>query len=60
MGQDEAKVALCVAVYNHYKRIQHMQAAAEADVELQKSQHSAARPHGQRKDAACPDAGAAF
>ena len=35
IGQDRAKVALSVAVYNHYKRI----AAAESgdDVELQKS-----------------------
>ncbi len=37
MGQDEAKKALCVAVYNHYKRIQHMQTTSKADVELQKS-----------------------
>ena len=37
VGQDEAKKALCVAVYNHYKRIQHMQSGVKADVELQKS-----------------------
>ena len=37
VGQDEAKKALCVAVYNHYKRIQHMQTTSKADVELQKS-----------------------
>ena len=37
VGQDAAKKALCVAVYNHYKRIQHMQAGNKADVELQKS-----------------------
>ena len=34
IGQEEAKVALAVAVYNHYKRIYF---AAESDVELQKS-----------------------
>ena len=33
IGQDEAKVALSVAVYNHYKRIYFSQ---ETDVELQK------------------------
>ena len=34
VGQDEAKVALSVAVYNHYKRIY---LANDSDVELQKS-----------------------
>ena len=34
IGQDEAKIALSVAVYNHYKRIF---AAKDSDVELQKS-----------------------
>ncbi len=34
IGQDEAKVVLSVAVYNHYKRILSQ---AESDVELQKS-----------------------
>ena len=34
IGQDEAKIALAVAVYNHYKRIYF---GAESDVELQKS-----------------------
>jgi ATP-dependent Clp protease ATP-binding subunit ClpX len=34
IGQDEAKIALSVAVYNHYKRIY---LAEESDVELQKS-----------------------
>ena len=37
VGQDAAKKALCVAVYNHYKRIQHMTGSSKADVELQKS-----------------------
>ena len=34
IGQDVAKRALAVAVYNHYKRIRHM---GKLDVELQKS-----------------------
>lgn len=34
VGQDEAKKALSVAVYNHYKRIYH---GFESDVEIQKS-----------------------
>ncbi len=34
VGQDEAKIALAVAVYNHYKRIYF---GASSDVELQKS-----------------------
>lgn len=34
VGQDEAKKALCVAVYNHYKRIYY---ESNGDVELQKS-----------------------
>ena len=34
VGQDEAKIALAVAVYNHYKRIYF---GEESDVELQKS-----------------------
>ena len=34
IGQDKAKVALSVAVYNHYKRIFYQH---EADVEIQKS-----------------------
>ena len=37
VGQDAAKKALCVSVYNHYKRIQHLQSGNKADVELQKS-----------------------
>ena len=34
IGQEEAKVALSVAVYNHYKRIYF---GGDSDVELQKS-----------------------
>ena len=37
IGQDKAKKALSVAVYNHYKRIACMNKNAEPDVELQKS-----------------------
>ena len=36
IGQDEAKIALSVAVYNHYKRIY---LASDTDVELQKTYH---------------------
>ena len=36
VGQEEAKRTLSVAVYNHYKRVQMMQ-APETDIELQKS-----------------------
>jgi len=35
IGQEQAKRALCVAVYNHYKRIRHQK--EQLDVELQKS-----------------------
>jgi ATP-dependent Clp protease ATP-binding subunit ClpX len=37
VGQDAAKRALSVAVYNHYKRVQMAQAEGDAEVELQKS-----------------------
>ncbi len=36
VGQEESKRTLSVAVYNHYKRVQMMQ-AEESDIELQKS-----------------------
>ena len=35
IGQDEAKIALCVAVYNHYKRITSQN--SDSDVHLSKS-----------------------
>ena len=35
IGQDKAKIAICVAVYNHYKRL--MSGTKDDDVELQKS-----------------------
>jgi ATP-dependent Clp protease ATP-binding subunit ClpX len=37
VGQEGAKRALSVAVYNHYKRVQMSQDAAEGEIELQKS-----------------------
>lgn len=37
IGQEDAKIALSVAVYNHYKRILSMNSADDDDVELQKS-----------------------
>ncbi len=46
IGQDEAKVALSVAVYNHYKRIY---LSAQTDVELQKSNILLIGPTGSGK-----------
>ena len=46
VGQDEAKVALAVAVYNHYKRIY---VADDSDVELQKSNILLIGPTGSGK-----------
>lgn len=37
IGQDEAKVVLAVAVYNHYKRITQPDTKAKDDVEIEKS-----------------------
>jgi ATP-dependent Clp protease ATP-binding subunit ClpX len=37
VGQESAKRALSVAVYNHYKRVQIKQTAGDGEVELQKS-----------------------
>ncbi len=37
IGQDKAKIALAVAVYNHYKRINDIKTDDADDVELQKS-----------------------
>ncbi|NLT07748.1 MAG: AAA domain-containing protein, partial [Solirubrobacterales bacterium] len=37
VGQDQAKRALSVAVYNHYKRVQMLQGEGEQDLELEKS-----------------------
>ncbi len=46
IGQDEAKVALAVAVYNHYKRILY---GESSDVELQKSNILLIGPTGSGK-----------
>ena len=47
VGQEEAKKILSVAVYNHYKRIEHSDMAA--DVELQKSNILMIGPTGSGK-----------
>ena len=46
IGQEDAKIALSVAVYNHYKRIY---LAADSDVELQKSNILLIGPTGSGK-----------
>ncbi len=46
IGQDRAKVALSVAVYNHYKRILHRD---QSDVDLQKSNILLVGPTGSGK-----------
>ena len=46
IGQDEAKIALSVAVYNHYKRIYF---GADSEVELQKSNILLIGPTGSGK-----------
>ena len=56
IGQDRAKIALSVAVYNHYKRIYH----PETEVELQKVQHPDAGSVRLGQDAAGADAGQDF
>ncbi len=57
VGQDPAKRALSVAVYNHYKRVQMMQAEGESGPRAAEVQHPAARSHRLRQDAARADAG---
>ena len=49
VGQEEAKRALAVAVYNHYKRISLGAAADEGDVELAKSNIMLIGPTGSGK-----------
>ncbi len=49
IGQDEAKKALSVAIYNHYKRIEQDSARAVDDVELQKSNILMIGPTGSGK-----------
>ena len=47
VGQDDAKKVLSVAVYNHYKRLQHNQ--NDSDVEIQKSNILLVGPTGSGK-----------
>lgn len=49
IGQDSAKRALSVAVYNHYKRINFMASKADDEVELQKSNILMIGPTGSGK-----------
>jgi ATP-dependent Clp protease ATP-binding subunit ClpX len=49
IGQEAAKRALAVAVYNHYKRLRHKQAARKDDVELAKSNILLIGPTGSGK-----------
>jgi ATP-dependent Clp protease ATP-binding subunit ClpX len=49
IGQEEAKITLSVAVYNHYKRINYEQQAHRQDVELQKSNILMLGPTGSGK-----------
>jgi ATP-dependent Clp protease ATP-binding subunit ClpX len=49
IGQEPAKRALSVAVYNHYKRLKHKQGAKKDDVELSKSNILLIGPTGSGK-----------
>ncbi|MQS74903.1 ATP-dependent Clp protease ATP-binding subunit ClpX [Companilactobacillus halodurans] len=49
IGQDAAKRALSVAVYNHYKRINKMEHLKDGEVELQKSNIALIGPTGSGK-----------
>lgn len=49
IGQTEAKKALSVAVYNHYKRVNQMSVTEEGDTELQKSNIALIGPTGSGK-----------
>jgi ATP-dependent Clp protease ATP-binding subunit ClpX len=49
IGQESAKRILAVAVYNHYKRLQHKDAARKDDVELAKSNILLIGPTGSGK-----------
>ncbi len=49
VGQEKAKIALSVAVYNHYKRILNLDQASEDGVELQKSNILLVGPTGSGK-----------
>ncbi|MDR3242725.1 MAG: ATP-dependent Clp protease ATP-binding subunit ClpX [Clostridiales Family XIII bacterium] len=49
IDQDEAKKALAVAVYNHYKRIRHLDVSDEDGIEIQKSNIIMMGPTGSGK-----------
>ena len=49
IGQEDAKKALSVAVYNHYKRIGAMRGMVDEDVEIQKSNIIMIGPTGSGK-----------
>ena len=49
IGQEQAKRILAVAVYNHYKRLQHKDKARKDDVELAKSNILLIGPTGSGK-----------
>ena len=49
IGQEQAKRTLAVAVYNHYKRLTHQQAADKDEVELAKSNILLIGPTGSGK-----------
>jgi ATP-dependent Clp protease ATP-binding subunit ClpX len=49
IGQESAKRTLSVAVYNHYKRLQHREVDTEKDVELAKSNILLIGPTGSGK-----------
>ena len=49
VGQVRAKKILSVAVYNHYKRVQHASASGDSDVELAKSNIMLIGPTGSGK-----------
>ena len=49
IGQNEAKKALSVAVYNHYKRINNIDMSSDNDVELQKTNICLIGPTGSGK-----------
>ncbi len=49
IGQEEAKKALAVAVYNHYKRLLHLSKASDEDVHITKSNVMFIGPTGSGK-----------
>ena len=55
VGQEAAKRALSVAVYNHYKRVQIAETVRTDRGRAAEVEHHAARPDRLRQDAARPD-----